>query len=359
MHVEKGTPSAWTAADLTADARWVFQLDGRQRDHLAASVHRAWDPAKALFDYAAADFDLGPARPVIAAAFEEQRSGRGVALLRGLPREGLSEAEFRVLTWGIGLHFGVARPQGKASHYLSAVRDAGTDYRSATGRGYSSNAGLDFHIDGADIAVLTCYNAAKAGGMSMCTSSTSLYGRLVGERPDLEEVLYEPFHFSRQGEQAPEEGAFLRCPLYGVQDGLLFGRLNRNRVNSAQKLEGVPKLTARQQEALDLVEEIVRRQELMFSMWLRPGDMQLINNHVVLHSRTEFEDFAEPERKRVLFRLWLAPPDSRRLPPPWIEPYKAVAPGTVRGGIRGQAWDDACRAFERRQAAELGMAAPH
>ena len=55
--------------------------------------------------------------------------------MKGLPREALGEAEFELLNWAIGLHAGVARPQGKASQYISAVRDAGTDYRSAGGRG--------------------------------------------------------------------------------------------------------------------------------------------------------------------------------------------------------------------------------
>ena len=47
------------------------------------------------------------------------------------------EDAFRLLNWAIGLHVGVARPQGKASQYISPVRDAATDYRSASGRGYS------------------------------------------------------------------------------------------------------------------------------------------------------------------------------------------------------------------------------
>ena len=36
-----------------------------------------------------------------------------------------------------------------------------------------------------------------------------------------------------------------------------------------------------------------------------PGDIQLLKNSVILHARTEYEDFPEPERKRHLLRLWL------------------------------------------------------
>jgi hypothetical protein len=349
------TPAHWSVEDLKRDQSWIYSIGSAQADHLRGTVQAAYDPGKHMFDYCKDDFDLGSAREVIAAAFEEQRTGRGVSLVKGLPREGMSEIQFELLTWAIGLHFGVARPQGKATQHISAVRDAGQDYRHGGGRGYNTKASLDFHIDGSDVVALTCYNAAKRGGMSMCSSSMTLHDRMVAERPDLLDLLYQPYSYSRQGEQAPGEAPFLRCPLYGVRDGRLFGRLNRNRVNMAQKLDGVAPLTERQWEALDLVEAIVRRPDVMFSMWLEPGDMQLINNHVVLHSRTEFEDHDETERKRLLFRLWLATPDSAALPPEWAECYKSIEAGTVRGGIRGFEWNDACRAFEQRQASDLGM----
>ena len=46
-------------------------------------------------------------------------------------------------------------------------------------------------------------------------------------------------------------------------------------------------------------------------------------------------DFDKPEEKRLLYRLWLAPPDSVRLPQSWWDFYRSTEPGTVRGGIRG------------------------
>jgi hypothetical protein len=93
-------------------------------------------------------------------------------------------------------------------------------------------------------------------------------------------------------------------------------------------------------------------------MWLEPGDFQIINSHVTLHSRTDFTDHDDPAQKRLLFRLWLAPPDGDDLPESWRVLYKAVERGTVRGGITGQAHDARCKAFERRQATALGMRLP-
>lgn len=349
--------AAWLAHDLRADPSWIHELDDSGRRDLVAAIRRTYAPERPLLDYRRGEFDLGAAWPTIAAALKQVRDGTGFAVLRGMPRADLTAAEFELLTWAIGLHTGVARPQGKASQYLSAVRDAGVTYRSGKGRGYSSNADLDFHTDSADVVLLTCYNVAKFGGQSLVSSSIAAHDILAAERPELAEALHLPFHFSRQQEQAPDEPPFYPNPVFDEEDGLLFSKWNRNRLTSAQTMEGVPPLTALQHQALDRLDAILRRPDVMFDMYLQPGDMQILNNHVTLHSRTEFEDYEELDRRRCLFRLWLAPPDSVALPESWRPAYRSTAPGSVRGGIIGQAYDDARWDYEQRAAADLGMAA--
>jgi hypothetical protein len=349
------TRARWTAAELEADKCWLFRLDDHARRDLVASVRKARDPEKSLLDYRKEDFDLGAAMPIIAAAMHETKHGRGVALVKGLPRAGLGEKSFELMTWAIGLHTGVARPQGKATHYVSAVRDVGTAYRTGTGRGYSSNAELDFHTDSTDVVFLSCYNKALEGGMSITTSSVAAYEVMTKEFPDLAQYLREPVHFSRQGEEGPGEPPSYPHPIFDEAGGRLFSKWNRNRVTSAQKLPGVPQLSAEHWRALETFDRIVRREDLAHTMWLEPGDIQIINSHVTLHSRTEFVDHEEPANKRLLFRLWLAPADSDRLPESWRVLFKAVEPGTVRGGIIGQHHDAKCKAFEQRQASAMGM----
>ncbi len=354
---DAGSPAEWRAADLKQDPGWVFSIDEKARAHLARVIKAAYVVDQPLFDYCREDFDLGPAWTTIANAIKEAHHGRGLALVRGLPREGMTEKEFELLNWAIGLHTGVARPQGRATQYISPVRDIGTDYRTASGRGYSSNAKLDFHADSADLVTLACYNRAKSGGQSMITSGLTARRHLMAERPDLAELAHGDFCFSRQNEQAPDETPFYAQPLFDVADGLVFGKWNRNRVVSAQKIEGVPELSDGQRETMDVLDEILARPDMMFTMYLEPGDLQIINNHVMLHSRTDYIDFEEPDQKRLLFRLWLAPPDSVRLPASWGNSFRSVKPGTVRGGIRGHQHNDDCKAYERRQAASLGMPA--
>ena len=60
--------------------------------------------------------------------------------------------------------------------------------------------------------------------------------------------------------------------------------------------------------------------------------MQLVHNHTLLHDRTAFVDWPEPQRARHLLRLWLAPSDARPLPEAFAQRYGSVLPGQ-RGGV--------------------------
>lgn len=171
----------------------------------------------------------------------------------------MSAGEYRLLTWPIGTHLGVPRPQGAKSHYISEVRAAGQAYRSASGRGYNTNASLDFHMDDADLVLLGCYNGARSGGQSLVSSSTSAWNTLRAERPDLGEIATQDFPFSRNTEEAPDEALYYQQPLFDRADGLQFARWNRNRVRTALEIEGVPPLTAPQVECADLPDEILCR----------------------------------------------------------------------------------------------------
>lgn len=126
----------------------------------------------------------------------------------------------------------------------------------------------------------------------------------------------------------------------------------------AQDIKGAPKLAPAQSRCGDMLDKILRRPDVMFTMWFEPGDLQILNNHSILHSRTNFEDYDDPDRQRLLYRIWIAPPDSVRLPDSWSDFFGSTEPGTVRGGIRGHKHDEMCKRFEARQAKSLGMPAP-
>ena len=347
--------AAWRSEDLIKDHSWIFQLGDDARNKLVQTTKKVFEPDRALFEYSMDEFDLGQEIEIISQAAQKAQFGTGLALVKGLPRDQLNEKEFELLVWAIGLCLGVARPQGKATQYISEVRNTGMNYRSAGGRGYNSNASLDFHCDGCDLALLACYNTAKSGGQSIISSSVSAWRTLQIERPDLAEIARQDFYFSRNKEEAQDEMPYYPQPLFDVEEGHIFGKWNRNRVKNAQEIEGVPRLTEKQIECTEFLDKVLRRPEMMYTMWLEPGDLQLMNNHVLLHSRTAFQDYLDPGRKRLLYRLWIAPPNSVRLPKSWKHFFRSTDPGSVRGGIRGHHYNAECKSFDLRQSKKLGM----
>jgi len=346
----------WAAKSLEEDQSWIARMSSEGREELVQAVRRAYQSGKPLLDYTREDFPISSALETLEAALNEAKHGRGIALVKGLPRESLSRGEFELMTWALGLHSGTPRPQGKNTQYVSAVKNEGGNYRTNTGRGYSSNAELDFHTDSSDLIYLSCYNKALSGGMSLISSSMKAFQVMAEQKPDLAHYLLKPIGFSRQGEAAPGEGPFVVQPVFSEIDGNWFGRWNWNRVRSAETIEGAPTITKEHRQALEAFDQIVRSPDLTYQMWLEPGDLQILNSHVTLHSRTEFVDHESPEEMRLLYRLWIAPPDSQALPQCWEDLYGSCVAGAVRGGIKGHNYGNAQRAFDRRQGQAFGMA---
>ena len=65
-------------------------------------------------------------------------------------------------------------------------------------------------------------------------------------------------------------------------------------------------------------------------MEFQRGDIQLVSNHAILHARTDFEDYAEADKKRDLLRIWLNIPDARPLTHEFATRY---GPGSARLGV--------------------------
>ena len=65
-----------------------------------------------------------------------------------------------------------------------------------------------------------------------------------------------------------------------------------------------------------------------------PGDMQYVCNHSIAHSRTAYEDFAEPEKRRHLLRLWLACDDGPELPEAFTGEHQGQTAGGRPDGIK-------------------------
>jgi hypothetical protein len=194
-----------------------------------------------------------------------------------------------------------------------------------------SNGPLRWHTDRCDVVGLFCVRAARRGGTSRVVSVPAVSNAIHSRRPDLHALLCRDYYRSRQGEEVGGECRYYALPIFAIRDGRFTTQYSRTFVEAAQSISEVPRLSAAQDEALDLLAEVC--DELGFEMELRPGDMQFLNNHVIYHGRTAYVDEPGPAQDRLLFRLWLAPPNSRPLPPGFEVLWGSIEGGTVRGGI--------------------------
>jgi redox-sensitive bicupin YhaK (pirin superfamily) len=101
-------------------------------------------------------------------------------------------------------------------------------------------------------------------------------------------------------------------------------RYVRTHIDLAWK-KGAPPLTDEDKRILDYFDRLADRDDLRHDMEFRRGDVQLLNNHVILHSRTDFVDHDDPKLKRHLLRLWINLPDGRPLAPDFADRYNAGA----------------------------------
>lgn len=352
-----GAPRAWTAEEARADSSWVQRLTAAEADGFDTALRHARAAGKPMLDMQQSDYPLPElSRKALERAIATTQGRWGMCLVKGFPVDRWSEDDTRLAYWGMSLYMGVGRTQNRASQVMNDVRDEGGDYKVKGGRGYNTNAGLDFHQDSCDVVGLLCRRTARQGGTSKVISSIALRDEVQRLRPDLIPVLQQTWFHSYQGTQDPSQPPFYGCPIFGNDPAHFAARTNRKNTDAAQRdFAEVPRLTAAQTEALDLLDQLMPSPLLCFTMVLERGDMQLLNNYVTLHSRTPFEDFDEPDQKRHLLRLWLSIPSSQPLPAEWEQYYGDVRAGAVRGGVRGSAISPEYIAYEKRQAAALGM----
>jgi len=67
-------------------------------------------------------------------------------------------------------------------------------------------------------------------------------------------------------------------------------------------------------EALEELQRLADSPEFHLDMSIGEGDIQLLNNRVVLHGRTDFEDWPGVVRRRHMMRLWLEMPSWPAMP---------------------------------------------
>jgi hypothetical protein len=324
--------SAWYGPALAKRDDWIERLSAAEiaeiEDAANCFINSGITPVAIRPD----DFPLPSLSGRLRHIMDDVLNGRGFALLRGLPIARWSRQQAAIAFAGLGVHCGRLRAQNVHGHLLGHVKDQGLSSKDPNVRIYQTRERQNYHTDSCDVVALLCLHPARSGGLSSLVSTVTIFNELRRHRPNLARILFEPIETDRRGEVPAGARPYFSIPVYTWHAGLLSAIYHRPYIESARRFPDVPALTPMQIEALDAFEALTNDPALHFFMEFQAGDVQWVHNHTLLHDRTAFEDWPEPERKRHLFRLWLAPLQARPLPPVFAERYGAVTPGE-RGGI--------------------------
>ena len=300
------TEAAWRGDDLSQSPDWVYLLDDKQIAELEMLGTRFIEEDPDLRFVSKDDYPLVECAEAVSHWGKDVDYGRGFVLVRGLRSYLYSDALSGAIYYILGLHMGDPirlNEMGDLMDHVYATSDKMMDDPTA----YSSRVRdkLVFHSDSSDIVSLMCLRPAKSGGASCLVSGAQIYNEILKRRPDLAPLLLEPFHWDwrRQDHSAPANT--YTSPVISMKDGVFSMYVGSLYILTAQEYPEVPRLTPEQIEVLQLFDDITYEPGMAIEMDFRPGDIQWLSNYAALHSRTEFQDHPEPQRRRHLLRLWL------------------------------------------------------
>jgi len=315
--------SAWTGESLSGSTDWMEPLSDIEVNEIHAAVDGLKSKNAELFNFTKADFPLPTLGHRLASIIDTVENGRGFAVVRGVPVKDYEDDfdALKLMYWGLAQNMGTPISQNARGDLICEVTDMGLDNKMANARGYISNSPTSWHCDSCDVVGLFCVHPAKKGGESQLASSISIFNTILKEKPEFLEPLFKGFHYDLWGEGATgglSELTNNRIPVFSYYKGRMSCRYNAKSI-----LRGAVKtgnsLTDLEEAALEYVRLLAARDDIRFDMDFQQGDIQLNNNHMVLHNRTGFEDWDDAHKRRRLYRLWMNIPNGRPLAPEFAD----------------------------------------
>ena len=303
------TPTSWYYT-LSKDSHFAFEalIKSLQHDSRTGTEISIKEP---LFDtQLESDISMRSAcQECLEPIQNALNAGRGFAIIEPVSIESATVREKKAIYWVIGQFLGTPFAQNIEGTLLYDVRDTGRDV--AKGARFSvTNADSSFHVDGAfadpmpDIVGLLCLRTAKSGGRSQLISAYAIHNELFGTYPDVLETLYGLFYFDRRGQFKQGDAPTCQFPIFHWEDQRLIMRYLHYYIKVGHNQVGQP-LTPKQEKALKVLQMMLQRPDFRIEFSLKPGQMLFTNNRWILHNRTEFEDYLDPNLRRYYIRLWL------------------------------------------------------
>lgn len=304
---------AWTGTSLS-EADWFIAIDAACREELLRLLDFTRQYHLPVVLREPAQFPLPHCQALIERVRYILDEGVHHVILDQFPLAEMDAEEAKTLIWIFVSLLARPVPQKWDGTLIYDVRDKGNTYGLGV-RASVTNVGLDFHTDCPfndqvpDYVVLLCLQQAAEGGLSRALSLASVHNILREAYPQHLPRLYQPFYFDRQKEHAPQEPRSRQYPVFRF-DSHLSVRCNPTLIRNGYYL-AEEAIDEAGEAALTVLQEVLSDESLWWETRLEKGQVQILNNRDLAHTRTAFRDATDPTLQRHLVRYWLRDGGSR------------------------------------------------
>ena len=312
-------PAIWSGQDFKKDDNWIFRLSPSDIREIDKAVGIAKISSTPIEELTPNQFPLPCLGKRLLALKNEIENGRGFAVIRGIPVENYDNYECKILSWGLCIYFGKGMQQSTQGDWINHVIDL-VDVSSTTDPDlahvvrrkelrYSHKGGeLRWHTDTTDIIGLFCIKTAKSGGNSRLASAGMVHNLILENDPKYLDPLYRGYYYmslSDDDESGVPRVSDQRIPVFSRSEGNISFYYIPQVIERAIDRAGITYSRA-ENKARSLIQRTADLPGVALEFMLEPGDLEIINNRTVMHSRQEYEDYSELENRRHLLRLWMA-----------------------------------------------------
>lgn len=309
MEHSLASPMTWAAQTLFENDGLVT-LDGdciAELDSAAAEIEANPLAIEALHPR---HFEMTACQAAMARVREQIDNGIGFAIIDRLPVERLETESAKKLYWLLMSMIDRPVAQKWDGTMVYDVTDTGKKSRPGSGvRSSKTNGGQSYHTDNAfnlppDFVALFCLRTARKGGVSGLVSLETVHNLMLAECPEVLPRLYQPFHFDRQMEHAPDDARLSFKPVFESDGARVYANFSPRLIEHAYEMNN-KEMDATARDAINALMRIPERAGLGKSFAFERGQIQIVNNRRLGHRRTAFRDWDEPKRRRHLVRIWL------------------------------------------------------
>jgi hypothetical protein len=307
--------AVWDKQEIEADDSWLFTLSSQMKAELHQAIGQ-FDGREVNFEQLSkADFHL-PSFVAMAISMQQMLGyGRGLAKLSGFEVAQYSIEQAKLSYFAIALHLGMPVSQSYRGDYIGEVIDKQDP---EDRRPYHNGGEFIMHRDPtADVTGLMSIRQGKTGGLSRVMSAATVHNVLLQEHPELMQTLYQGYPYMRTTPDRGDTELYTPYPIpvfKFANDGEFMAHYIPGFSEFYQERDQVPSdhIEVVAQAAIKHV--LWDRAELYLETMLQPGDMQFVNNRFLMHARTDYEDWQDISKYRLLLRIWMQLPSLSRVP---------------------------------------------